>query len=106
MAETFGFVGVGNMGGPMANRLLDAGHALVVYDIRDIAMAPLVARGASKAASSRAVADATDIVFFSLPTPDDVRGEAVGDNGVIKGMRAKILVDLSTTGRRTTIPVA
>ena len=106
MSQTLGFVGVGKMGGPMAGRLLDAGHALVVYDIRNEAMAPLAARGAATANSSRAVADAADIVFFSLPEPGDVRGEALGDGGVIKGMRAKILVDLSTTGPRTTIPVA
>ena len=106
MTETVGFVGVGNMGGPMANRLLDAGHRLVVYDIRDDAMAPLAQRGAGKADSSRAVADAADIVFFSLPEPDDVRGEAIDEDGVIAGRRAKILVDLSTTGRQTTIAVA
>jgi 3-hydroxyisobutyrate dehydrogenase-like beta-hydroxyacid dehydrogenase len=106
MTETIGFVGVGNMGGPMANRLLDAGHSLVVYDIRDAAMAPLVARGAHEARSSHAIADAADIVFFSLPTPDDVRGEAIGETGVILGTRTKILVDLSTTGRSTTLAVA
>jgi 3-hydroxyisobutyrate dehydrogenase-like beta-hydroxyacid dehydrogenase len=106
MAATLGFVGVGKMGGPMAGRLLDGGHVLVVYDIRDEAMAPLAARGAATAHSSRAVADAADIVFFSLPEPGDVRGEAIGDVGVIKGTRAKILIDLSTTGPRTTIPVA
>jgi 3-hydroxyisobutyrate dehydrogenase-like beta-hydroxyacid dehydrogenase len=102
MAEHLGFVGVGNMGGPMAGRLIDAGHRLTIYDIRDQAMAPLLARGAAKASSSRAVADALDIVFFSLPAPDDVRGEALGEAGVIAGKRAKIFVDLSTTGPRTT----
>src|ERR1700733_9917246 len=98
MGEQLGFVGLGNMGGPMAHRLLDAGHRLAVYDIRDEAMAPLLARGAERAASSAAVADRTDIVFFSLPEPEDVRGEAIGEHGVITGARAKILVDLSTTG--------
>jgi 3-hydroxyisobutyrate dehydrogenase-like beta-hydroxyacid dehydrogenase len=106
MTETLGFVGVGKMGGPMAGRLLDAGHSLVVYDIRDEAMAPLAARGAATARSSRGVADAADIVFFSLPEPKDVHGEAIGDTGVIGGACARILVDLSTTGPRTTIPVA
>jgi 3-hydroxyisobutyrate dehydrogenase-like beta-hydroxyacid dehydrogenase len=106
MTETIGFVGVGNMGGPMAARLLDAGHDLVVYDIRNEAMAPLAARGAVKARSSRAVADQTDIVFFSLPEPNDVAGEAVGKAGVVAGSRAKILVDLSTTGRKTAVAVA
>jgi 3-hydroxyisobutyrate dehydrogenase-like beta-hydroxyacid dehydrogenase len=106
MAETLGFVGVGKMGGPMASRLLDDGHRLIVYDIRDEAMNPLAKRGAVKAHSSRAVADAAEIVFFSLPEPADVRGEAIGEHGVIAGRRAKILVDLSTTGRPTTIEIA
>jgi hypothetical protein len=102
MGEEIGFVGLGNMGGPMANRLLDAGHRLAVYDIRDAAMAPLVARGAAGKSSSRAVADAADIVFFSLPEPKDVEGEALAADGVAEGQRAKIFVDLSTTGPRTT----
>lgn len=102
MAEHLGFVGVGNMGGPMAARLIDAGHRLTIYDIREQAIAPLIARGAGRAASSRDVADVADIVFFSLPAPDDVRGEALGENGVVAGKRAKIFVDLSTTGPRTT----
>src|SRR5690348_757475 len=106
MSEFLGFVGTGKMGGPMANRLLDAGHSLTVYDIREKAMAPVIARGAVAASSSRGVADSADIVFFSLPEPEDVRGEAIGENGVLAGERAKILVDLSTTGRPTTLIVA
>jgi len=105
MGEEIGFVGLGNMGGPMANRLIDAGHRLAVYDIRDEAMAPLVARGAARMNSSRAVADASDIVFFSLPEPKDIEGEALGPAGVVTGQRAKIFVDLSTTGPRTTARV-
>jgi 3-hydroxyisobutyrate dehydrogenase-like beta-hydroxyacid dehydrogenase len=105
MGEEIGFVGLGNMGGPMANRLIDAGHRLAVYDIRDEAMAPLVARGAARMNSSHVVADASDIVFFSLPEPKDVEGEALGPAGVATGQRAKIFVDLSTTGPRTTARV-
>jgi 3-hydroxyisobutyrate dehydrogenase len=101
MAESLGFVGVGKMGGPMAARLLDAGHHLTVYDIRAEAVAALAPRGAVIADSSRAVADLADIVFFSLPEPKDVSGEATGERGVIAGKRARILVDLSTTGPRT-----
>ena len=100
MSDVLGFVGVGKMGSRMAARLMDAGHDLVVYDIREEAMAPLSARGAGRASSSREVADAADIVFFSLPEPKDVHGEAIGNQGVIAGRRAKILVDLSTTGPR------
>jgi 3-hydroxyisobutyrate dehydrogenase-like beta-hydroxyacid dehydrogenase len=102
MGEQLGFVGLGHMGGPMAGRLIDAGHRLTVYDIREEAVTPLIARGAQRADSSRAVADASDIVFFSLPEPKDVHGEALGSAGAVAGKRAKIVVDLSTTGPRTT----
>ena len=100
MSDVLGFVGVGKMGSRMAARLMDAGHSIVVYDIREEPVAPLVARGAGRATSSREVADVADIVFFSLPEPKDVHGEAIGSSGVIEGRRAKILVDLSTTGPR------
>jgi 3-hydroxyisobutyrate dehydrogenase-like beta-hydroxyacid dehydrogenase len=101
MSEALGFVGVGRMGSRMAARLMDVGHRLTVYDISEEAMAPLVGRGAGRANSSREVADAADIVFFSLPEPRDVQGEAIGAEGIVAGRRAKILVDLSTTGPRT-----
>ena len=103
MAEHFGFVGVGRMGGPMAGRLLDAGHTLTVFDVNDAAVAPLVARGAAVAASPRALADAAPCVFASLPTPDIVR--AVAD-GLAGGGRMKTFIDLSTTGPRVAAAVA
>ena len=46
-----GFIGLGNMGGPMARRLIEAGHKLIVYDTRNDAVAPLVALGAQVASS-------------------------------------------------------
>jgi 3-hydroxyisobutyrate dehydrogenase-like beta-hydroxyacid dehydrogenase len=52
-----GFLGVGNMGLPMAGKLMDAGHALTVFDIREEAMAPLLARQARRAVSPRDIAD-------------------------------------------------
>jgi len=50
MDQVLGFVGVGRMGGPMANRLLDAGHSLCVFDTSAEAVKPLAARGAFEAA--------------------------------------------------------
>ena len=58
MSEHLGFIGVGRMGGPMAGRLIDAGHTLTVYDTSASATAALAARGARVAGSSREVADA------------------------------------------------
>src|SRR5688500_12926718 len=97
MAE-LGFVGVGRMGGPMAGRLLDAGHSLVVYDTSPAAIAPLVARGAKSVSSAADVASATEVVFMSLPTPPIVQSVTLGDNGIAKGSAIKTLIDLSTTG--------
>ena len=97
-AQTLGFVGVGRMGGPMANRLLDAGHSLVIYDTSQEALAPLAARGALVAASAADVASKAEVVFLSLPTPPIVQAVVTGDGGVLQGTMIKTLVDLSTTG--------
>ncbi len=107
MADMVGFVGVGRMGGPMANRLLDAGYRLCIYDVSDEATGPLVARGAELAASPAEVASAAEIVFMSLPTPDVVREVALGSNGgVLNGSRVKTVIDLSTTGPGVAAEVA
>jgi 3-hydroxyisobutyrate dehydrogenase-like beta-hydroxyacid dehydrogenase len=93
-----GFVGLGRMGGPMAGRLLDAGYKLSVYDTHSETMAPLGARGAHLATSPADVASSSDIVLASLPTPDVVKAVALGAHGIVEGTRARVLVDLSTTG--------
>src|SRR5687767_7587286 len=93
-----GFVGVGRMGGPMASRLLDAGHSLVIFDTSAGAIAPLAARGAQVAASAEDVASRAEVVFISLPTPPIVQAVTTGEHGVLRGSRVQVLVDLSTTG--------
>jgi 3-hydroxyisobutyrate dehydrogenase-like beta-hydroxyacid dehydrogenase len=98
-----GFIGVGKMGGPMAGRLLDAGHALTLFDAREAAMRPLVQRGARQADSITALAASVDTVLVSLPTPDIVRQVAEGLPA--KGM-VRTFVDLSTTGPRVAREVA
>jgi len=96
--QVLGFVGVGRMGGPMAGRLLDAGHTLCVFDTNADAVKPLAARGATVAASAEDVGSRADIVFVSLPTPPIVQAVSLGDHGILKGTRLKTLIDLSTTG--------
>jgi 2-hydroxy-3-oxopropionate reductase len=93
-----GFVGLGAMGAPITTALAEAGHGLVVYDRDDVAVAQAVARGATAAASARAVADAAEVVFVSLPTPAIVREVAIGSEGLAGGSRIEVYVDLSTTG--------
>jgi 3-hydroxyisobutyrate dehydrogenase-like beta-hydroxyacid dehydrogenase len=96
--QVLGFVGVGRMGGPMANRLIDAGHPLVVFDTNGEAVKPLAARGAKVATSAEDVASSADMVFISLPTPAVVQSVSLGDRGILKGGRLRTLIDLSTTG--------
>ena len=93
-----GFIGLGNMGAHMAWRLVEAGHKVVVYDTRQEAIGNLTARGAVAARSPAEVADATETVMASLPTPGIVLKVATGPRGVIEGKRVRRFVDLSTTG--------
>jgi 3-hydroxyisobutyrate dehydrogenase-like beta-hydroxyacid dehydrogenase len=93
-----GFIGLGNMGAHMARRLVEAGHNVIVYDIRQEAIGNLAARGAVAARSPAEVADAAETVMASLPTPDVVLAVATGPRGVIEGKRVRRFVDLSTTG--------
>lgn len=97
----FGFVGVGRMGSLMSARLLQRGHAVHVYDVSADAVAAACALGAVAAASPRAVGDAADIVFLSLPNPDIVRAASLDADGIQHGGRVKRVVDFSTIGPRT-----
>jgi 3-hydroxyisobutyrate dehydrogenase-like beta-hydroxyacid dehydrogenase len=102
-----GFIGVGRMGGPMASRLLDAGHQLCIYDVSAEATQPFAARGATIVGSPAEVASRAEIVLVSLPTPDIVRSVALGGNaGIINGTRIRLMVDLSTTGPGVATEVA
>ena len=104
--QQLGFVGVGTMGRPMAQRLIEAGHTVIVFDRDDAAVAELKAIGAQAAASVKEVADTARIVFTSLPTPAIFTQVALGDGGLIEGSAIKVLVDLSTVGSRTEKEVA
>lgn len=96
--EMLGFVGVGRMGAPMVERLLAAGHEVIIFDANEAAIDALVEKGAQKAASSEAVASAVEIVMTSLPMPQILEQVALGDAGISSGSKVKIMVDLSTTG--------
>jgi 3-hydroxyisobutyrate dehydrogenase-like beta-hydroxyacid dehydrogenase len=93
-----GFVGLGAMGAPISEAIAAGGHALVVHDRDARALEAAVAAGAVAAPSARAVADAAEVVFVSLPTPDVVLEVACGDGGLAGGGAMHTYVDLSTTG--------
>jgi len=93
-----GFIGLGKMGFPMARRLIEAKHQLVVFDTRKEAADRLVAMGAQAASSPKEVADRVETVMASLPSLQASLEVATGNNGVIEGKRVKRFVDLSTVG--------
>ncbi|GIV77797.1 MAG: 2-hydroxy-3-oxopropionate reductase [Litorilinea sp.] len=94
---TVGFIGLGIMGAPMAHNVLKAGFPLVVFDLMEEAMAPLVAAGATAGSSPRSVAEAADVVLLCLPDSGDVQAALAGPNGVFEGVSpGQILVDMSS----------
>jgi 3-hydroxyisobutyrate dehydrogenase len=97
-----GFIGLGNMGGPMALNLMKAGHTLVVHDVRRESAAPHLERGAKWAASPKDLARDSELVLTSLPGPPEVEAVALGPNGIIHGAVAgTIFADLSTNSPTT-----
>ncbi len=93
-----GFIGLGKMGFPMARRLIEARHRLVVFDQRKEAVDKLVALGAEAASSPKDVADRAETVLASLPSLQASLEVATGAGGVIEGKQIKRFVDLSTVG--------
>ena len=67
MTATVGFLGIGSMGKPMSQHILDLGYSLVVFDPNEKAMQPLLDGGATRGASPKDVADKAEIVFICLP---------------------------------------
>lgn len=106
MTTEIGFIGAGNMGGPMVKNLLAAGYAVVVHDSQQTAIDDCVAAGATVADSPKALADTVETVLVCLPTPDIVRAVALGENGLVHGGKIKTYIDLSTTGPRMAMPIA
>ena len=92
-----GFIGLGIMGASMAENLQKAGYRLQVHDLKRAAAEPHLNRGASWCPSPRAVAEASDVIFTSLPGPPEVEAVALGDQGLLEGMRPDTTYfDLST----------
>ena len=93
-----GFIGLGTMGGGMAANVLKAGYELVAHDIRREAATPLLENGASWADTPAELAAECDVVLTSLPGPREVEAVALGDGGVLEGMRAGgVYIDMSTS---------
>jgi 3-hydroxyisobutyrate dehydrogenase-like beta-hydroxyacid dehydrogenase len=103
-----GFVGIGAMGDPMVRQLLGAGHAVQVHDVRREAAAGVCARGATWAASPRAVGNGAAVVFLSLPGPAEMEAVVLEPRqGLLAGMAADgVIVDTTTNAPSVTRRVA
>src|SRR5882672_7606633 len=95
---TIGFIGLGNMGAPMAANLVKAGHAVAGCDLNPAALQALTAAGGKAAASAAEAAKGADVVITMLPAGEDVREVWLHQGGLVEAMgNAKpLLIDCST----------
>ncbi|HEX7927353.1 MAG TPA: 2-hydroxy-3-oxopropionate reductase [bacterium] len=92
-----GFVGLGIMGGPMAQNLVKGGHTLHVFDSQKAHLDTLVAKGAKPQSSCKAVAEVADVIFIIVPDTPDVDAVLFGAEGVAAGAKpGTIVVDMSS----------
>jgi 3-hydroxyisobutyrate dehydrogenase len=101
-----GYVGLGQMGGAIAERLLQPGIELHVHDVSAAAMERFTAQGAIAHPHARSVADAAEIVFGCLPSPDVSRAVALGPDGIAQGKAVRIYADMSTIGTEAMTGIA
>ena len=102
-----GFIGLGNMGGPMAANLVKAGHRVIVQDISADAVARAVALGAEAASDIRAAAAGAEAVITMLPSGKEVRGVYLGADGILSSAApGTVFIDCSTIDVRTAREVA
>ena len=94
-----GFLGLGEMGTPMAGRLLSAGHDVTVWNRTAERTGPLARQGATVASSPAKAADGRDFVITMLATPDAVEQVLFGTAGLAPALSpGQVLIDMSTVG--------
>lgn len=103
-----GFLGLGNMGGPMALNLVKAGHRLHVYDLSAASVAHLVEAGATATSSPAALAQAdVEVIVTMLPAAAHVKAVYLGDNGLLANVHPSVLlIDSSTIDPQSAREVA
>src|SRR5213079_3593676 len=97
MPGKVGFIGLGNMGGPMALNLSKAGFSLVVHDIDAKKLDPLVATGAAIETSPAAVAGAAERTICMVETTDQAEAVIIGDQGIIRNAQTGHIVQCMST---------
>ena len=104
--ETIGFIGLGNMGGPMAKRLVANGYQVHAFDINEAALAEVVAAGAHAATDANDAARKADLLLTSLPRPDHVQAVMVDGGALAELSPGDIWVDLTTNRKDFVIELA
>lgn len=105
--STIGFIGLGNMGGPMAKNLLNAGHQVQVFDLVEASMASVVAEGGTASKSSADAVRGADLVISMLPASKHVEALYLGDAGLITQLDADtLIIDCSTIAPESARKVA
>ena len=93
-----GFIGLGNVGGKLAGSLIRNGHDVTVRDLNEMLVAEYVARGASSAASPKALGEVVDLIITCLPSPAASAAVAEGEDGFLQVMRpGQVWLEMSTT---------
>ncbi|NMT63079.1 3-hydroxyisobutyrate dehydrogenase [Marinobacter orientalis] len=104
---TITFIGLGNMGGPMATNLVKAGHDLTVFDLSSEAVKALTSEGAKSAATIQEAVEGAEVVISMLPAGQHVESVYLGENGLLKNLPSTTLViDSSTIAPETAKGVA
>ncbi len=94
---TIGFIGLGNMGGPMAINLVEAGHQVQAFDLSEEAVKRVADAGATAASSAKDAVKGAEFVVSMLPAGKHVRGLFLGDDGLLQAMeQGALLIDSST----------
>ena len=102
-----GFIGLGNMGLPMAQNLLKAGHQVEGVDVNPAAIEKLKAAGGASVEAAKGAASRADVVITMLPSGKEVRDVYLGSSGIIENTNAgTLLIDCSTIDVETARMVA
>jgi 2-hydroxy-3-oxopropionate reductase len=97
MAEKVGFIGLGIMGGPMAQNLMEAGYELVLYNRTTEKAEEIAGDGATVAESPKEVAESCGLIVLMLPDSPQVEEVVEGEDGVLEGLKeGALIVDMST----------
>ncbi|MDO3722843.1 3-hydroxyisobutyrate dehydrogenase [Marinobacter sp. chi1] len=101
------FIGLGNMGGPMASNLVKAGHDVTVFDLSEAAVKSLEAEGAQSAGTAKAAAEGAECVITMLPAGQHVESVYLGEDGLLAHLpEGTLVIDSSTIAPETARAVA